>query len=108
MMGSNEVKTPYDCIDIAIADSYDDEQIYCWIECFRDIFDGIDAVNLAGKRVAFLGFDYIDDNNLAVVYKKGKREEKAALDTIEFISPTKIQKLWIEGYNLWKSGRLYR
>ncbi len=106
MMGENEVKTPSDCIDIAIVDAYDDEQIHCWIECLKDVFDEVDSVNLHGKKVTFLGFEYVDDDNLALIYKKNDKKEKVALNAIEFIKPTKIQKLWLEGYNLWKSYRI--
>jgi hypothetical protein len=107
MMGENELKTPTDCIDIAIVDAHEDEQIYCWIECLKNVFDGVDSVNLSGKKVAFLGFEYVDDDTLSVIYKKNNKIEKVDLNTIEFIKPTKIQQLWIDGYNLWRSYLSY-
>jgi len=107
MMGIDEVQTPTDCIDIAIADSYDDEQIYCWVELFKDVFDEVGTVNISGEKVTFLGIEYSNDNDLAVIYKKNQKEGKANLDEVKLINPTKTQMLWIEGYNLWKSRRSF-
>jgi len=104
-IGENDVKTPSDCIDVAIVDAYDDEQIYCWIECLGNVFYGVDYVYLSGKKVCFLGFENIDDKNLVAIYKSYDNEEKISLNAIEFIKPSKIQKLWLEGYHLWKSNR---
>jgi ferredoxin-fold anticodon binding domain-containing protein len=101
----DEVKTPSDCVDIAIVDAYDDEQIYCWVECLGNEFYEVKYVNHLDKKVTFVGFESVDDNNLAAVYKENNKEEKVPLNEIEFIKPTKLQNLWIEGYNLWKSYR---
>ena len=104
-LAGDEVKTPSDCVDIAIVDAYDDEQVYCWVECLKDEFYEVKSVNYLGKKVTFVGFESVDDNNLVAVYKENNKKEKVPLSEIEFINPTKLQKLWIEGYNLWKSYR---
>lgn len=51
----DEVKTPSDCVDIAIVDAYDDEQIYGWVECLRNEFYEVKSVNHLGKKVTSQG-----------------------------------------------------
>ena len=92
------VKTVNDCIEIAEVDAYDEgERVQGWLNCFEDIFNEKQTVEVFGEKVNLIEFDLFSDYMIAICEKK-KKKAKITLDSIKFINATNIQKLWVKAY----------
>lgn len=93
-----QCKSVQACIDLALTDAYeDDEQAVAWLTCIEEMFGRFKQVKLLDEDVALVGFDL---NRYAViaVCRKGKRNVRATLDSIEFPALTSVERLWLRAW----------
>ncbi len=100
-MQFDEVKTLKDCIETATVDAYGDYEVAAgWLTCLDEMFTGVKEVQLLGEKVELIKLD-LSGNDVVALCSKGKKRAKVCLDSIELISPTKVQKLWLKAWCHW-------
>lgn len=99
----DELKSIDECIECATVDTYsDDEAASGWLTCIEEIFEGIQEVKLGDELVRLDGFN-LSGLSVVACCRKGKKIVRVTLDSLELISPTKVQKLWLEAWNPWQN-----
>lgn len=98
MVEVDEVSTVRECFECATVDAYGDEEIAAgWFYCLEDILDDIDECECLGDIVKFVGVVQKGINIFAHVMKN-KKSAFVSLESIKFVTLTKVQKLWIKAY----------
>lgn len=93
------VKSTEDCAEYAVIDAYGDcEQITAWMTCMQEVFEGVKKVRVFGEEVELLEIDLEGEFCVVARCRKGNSEASVAITSVEFIKPTRVQKLWLEAW----------
>ena len=93
-----QCKSVQACIELALTDAYgEDEQAVAWLTCIETMFGGFTQVTLLGENVTLVGFD-LNRHTVIAVCRKGERNVRVTLDSVEFPSLTPAQRLWLHAW----------
>ena len=94
-------KTVDDCISVATTDAYDeDEQASGWLTCMQDLFGERATAKVLDEEMKLEGFD-LSGTGVVVKCRKGNKRARVALESVEFLKPSKAEELWLKAWKEW-------